>query len=81
MTTAKRLTKAGQIQVLQNERRHAMSSLKESIHEVQRSEDETGAALRGLAQQVRTVPRAPSPHARAARPGAARARRPHARAR
>jgi len=52
MTTAKRLTKAGQIQVLQNERRHAMSSLKESINEVQRSEHETSSALRVLAGQV-----------------------------
>ena len=53
VTSAKLLTKAGQAQVLHNERRHAMSSLKESIHEVRRSEQETTGALRELAGQVR----------------------------
>lgn len=53
VTSAKLLTKAGQTQVLHNERRHAMSSLKESIHEVRRSEQETAGTLRELAGQVR----------------------------
>lgn len=53
MTTAKMLTKSGQEQVLINERRHAMSSLKESIHDVRRSENETGQELRDIAGKVR----------------------------
>lgn len=55
VTSVKLLTTAGRGQVLHNERRHAMASLRESITEVQRCEDETAIGLRTIATQVKTV--------------------------
>ena len=55
ITSAKLMTKSGKIQVLHNQRRHAMCSLRESIDEVQRCESDTSAVLRNIALEVKSA--------------------------